>query len=74
MNNANKILENLKTVNEVADDMGVSAVFARRLCEQGRIQNAKKIGFQWIVLMPLEIDPPLASRGRPRKDQQNGNS
>ena len=72
--NKSEILENLKTVNEVADDMGVSAVFARRLCEQGRIRHAKKIGFQWIVVMPLEIAPPLAKRGRPRKDQQNGNS
>lgn len=37
----------------------------RRLCLQGRVQGAYKIGYQWVIPTPVIILPP-----KPRKNKK----
>jgi hypothetical protein len=42
-----------RTVTEVAAEMGWSVAWVRRLCAQGRMPGARKIGRVWVIPWPL---------------------
>ena len=62
-----------------AERLGISARWLAKLCEQGRVPGAKKIGGVWIVPVGAKIEPtglgrplrtleiPRAGKGKERK-------
>ena len=51
------------SVEMAADQLGVTARYIRRLCQDGRVRGAKRLGHSWVI--PVPIDIAEGSRGRP---------
>ena len=51
------------SVEMAADQLGVTPRYVRRLCQDGRVHGAKRLGHSWVI--PLPIDISMGSRGRP---------
>ena len=47
----------LITVTQAARELGVQPVRVRKLCQQGRITGAQKVGTTWVIPKPFEIVP-----------------
>lgn len=60
-----KKTENLMTVQQAAEKMGVSAARVTALCREGRVAGARKVGRDWIL--PGEPRIAAAARQRPGK-------
>lgn len=53
---------------EGARELDIDESYLRRVCRQGRIQGAVRIGGSWLMPSPVEVLPARRSRGRPRAD------
>ena len=51
------------SVEMAADQLGVTPRYIRRLCQDGRVRGAKRLGHSWVIPVPLDIAE--GSRGRP---------
>lgn len=51
------------SVEMAADQLGVTPRYIRRLCQDGRVRGAKRLGHSWVI--PVPIDIAKGSRGRP---------
>ena len=51
------------SVEMAADRLGVTPRYVRRLCQDGRVRGAKRLGHSWVI--PVPIDIAEGSRGRP---------
>ncbi len=51
------------SVEMAAKELGVSSRYVRRLCKDGRVRGAKRLGHSWVI--PVPIDIAKGSRGRP---------
>ena len=51
------------SVEMAADQLGVTPRYIRRLCQDGRVRGAKRLGHSWVIPTPLDIAE--GSRGRP---------
>lgn len=51
------------SVEMAADRLGVTPRYIRRLCKEGRVRGAKRLGHSWVIPTPLDIAE--GSRGRP---------
>ena len=51
------------SVEMAAERLGVTARYIRRLCKEGRVRGAKRLGHSWVIPTPLDIAE--GSRGRP---------
>ncbi|MGH8519848.1 MAG: helix-turn-helix domain-containing protein [Gammaproteobacteria bacterium] len=62
------------TVGEAARRLGVSVAWIRRLCAEGRIKGASKIGRDWVIPAGAAVAPPVrranTKRGRPRRTRR----
>jgi len=47
----------LLTVTQAAQQLGVEPVRVRKLCQQGRVKGAQKVGWLWVIPTPIEIVP-----------------
>ena len=56
------------TVNDAARELGVSPIWIRVLCGQGRISGARKFGPAWAIPSPVRVLPGRP-RGRPRRGE-----
>ena len=43
------------SVKQAAEELGVTEVRVRQLCQQGRIQGATRIGWRWVIPRPIAI-------------------
>ena len=50
------------SVEMAADQLGVTPRYVRRLCKDGRVRGAKRLGHSWVI--PVPIDIAKGSRGR----------
>ena len=50
------------SVEMAADQLGVTPRYIRRLCLDGRVRGAKRLGHSWVIPVPIRIAP--GSRGR----------
>ena len=50
------------SVEMAADRLGVSSRYVRRLCQDGRVRGARRLGHSWVIPMPIDIT--VGSRGR----------
>ena len=50
------------SVEMAADRLGVSSRYVRRLCQDGRVRGARRLGHSWVIPMPIDI--AVGSRGR----------
>ena len=48
----------LISTEEAAKHLGISARRIRTLLQQGRVRGATKIGRQWLIPVPVEVQPP----------------
>lgn len=55
-------IQNL-SVEMAAERLGVTPRYIRRLCKEGRVRGAKRLGHSWVIPAPLDIAE--GSRGRP---------
>lgn len=62
----------LISVTEAARRLGVSKAWVVRLCQQGRIPGAQKIGGVWVIPVGAKIKPavPRKSPGRPLRTRE----
>ena len=51
------------SVEMAAERLGVTSRYIRRLCKEGRVRGAKRLGHSWVIPTPLDIAE--GSRGRP---------
>ena len=51
------------SVEMAAERLGVTPRYIRRLCKEGRVRGAKRLGHSWVIPTPLDI--AKGSRGRP---------
>ena len=51
------------SVEMAADQLGVTPRYVRRLCQDGRVRGARRLGHSWVIPMPIDIT--VGSRGRP---------
>ena len=51
------------SVEMAADQLGVTPRYIRRLCKDGRVRGAERLGHSWVI--PVPIDIAEGSRGRP---------
>ena len=51
------------SVEMAAERLGVTPRYIRRLCKEGRVRGAKRLGHSWVIPAPLDI--AKGSRGRP---------
>ena len=51
------------SVEMAADRLGVTPRYIRRLCKDGRVRGAERLGHSWVI--PVPIDIAEGSRGRP---------
>jgi excisionase family DNA binding protein len=51
------------SVEMAAERLGVTPRYIRRLCKEGRVRGAKRLGHSWVIPTPLDIAE--GSRGRP---------
>ena len=51
------------SVEMAAERLGVTPRYVRRLCKDGRVRGAKRLGHSWVI--PVPIDIARGSRGRP---------
>ena len=51
------------SVEMAANQLGVTSRYIRRLCKEGRVRGAKRLGHSWVIPTPLDIAE--GSRGRP---------
>ena len=51
------------SVEMAAERLGVTPRYIRRLCKEGRVRGAKRLGHSWVIPAPLDIAE--GSRGRP---------
>ena len=51
------------SVEMAADQLGVTPRYIRRLCQDGRVRGARRLGHSWVIPVPLDIAE--GSRGRP---------
>ncbi|MGH8469366.1 MAG: helix-turn-helix domain-containing protein [Gammaproteobacteria bacterium] len=64
-------MDNLLTVPEAAQRLGVTRQWVLALCAQGRVRGAKKIGRQWLIPAGAKVDPPPPKpAGRPLRTKQ----
>ena len=61
-------MPSLLTATEAAREIGISPVWLRLLCQQGRVAGAKKFGKVWTIPSPVRVlqGPPL---GRPSRGE-----
>ena len=57
-------MNEIGTAQDAADVLGISPTRVRQLCKAGRVRGAKRMGVQWIIPLPPEIDMPSPSRRR----------
>jgi len=50
--------QELITASEAAKRLGVKRSWISRLCQQGRIPDAQKVGTVWVIPVGAEILPP----------------
>lgn len=50
------------SVEMAADQLGVTSRYIRRLCKDGRVRGAKRLGHSWVIPVPISIT--AGSRGR----------
>lgn len=51
------------SVEMAAEQLGISPRYVRRLCKDGRVRGAKRLGHSWVIPVPIKI--AVGSRGRP---------
>ena len=51
------------SVEMAADRLGVSPRYVRRLCQDGRVRGARRLGHSWVI--PIPIDITVGGRGKP---------
>ena len=51
------------SVEMAANQLGVTPRYIRRLCKDGRVRGARRLGHSWVI--PIPIDIAKGSRGRP---------
>ncbi len=56
------------TIKEAAEKWEMSERFLQRLCKQGRVEGAKKLGVVWVI--PQNAKRPVTSRGQEAKKEQ----
>ncbi len=62
-------MDELITTAEAARRLGVSPRWVARLCADGRIEGAKKLGKTWLLLAGAKIAPAPAQPGRPLRTE-----
>ena len=50
------------SVEMAANQLGVTSRYIRRLCKDGRVRGAKRLGHSWVIPVPISIT--AGSRGR----------
>jgi excisionase family DNA binding protein len=69
------VMDDLIGVPEAARRLGVSTQWVLKLCRDGRIHGARRIGRDWLIPEGAKIDPPPPRRSRtieiPRKGSKS---
>jgi len=56
------------TTAQAADEWGIGTRRVQHLCENGKVENAKRLGHMWVI--PVGTHKPLDGRTKAAKEQK----